>query len=200
MKEKTKTKFKLASHDSMTYLPPKKWYLYPFRFMARCQSKTLQQQYEDYGIRMFDIRISFDKNGKPEFRHGLIAYKGDVAEHFKYLNSKKRVAVRLILEEYMDDKSDIQEDNFIDYCSHLESTYKNIKFFGGIRKRDWKTIYNFKYNPSYDNKYSSNNTNDTTGTILDDWFPWIYAKFNNKKNIEKGTDKPWLFIDFVNIR
>lgn len=197
---KTKSKFKLASHDSMTFLKPKKWYLYPFRFMARCQSKTLKEQYEDCGIRMFDIRLSFDSNGVPEFRHGLIAYKGNVEEYFKYLDSKKGVSVRLVLEEYHDDKDNIQEDYFIKYCTHLKDEYRNIKFFGGIRKRDWTVIYPFTYNPRYDDKYSSNNKNGTTGTILDDWFPWLYARFNNKKNIAKGTSKPWLFIDFVHIK
>lgn len=191
--------FKLGSHDSMTYLPPKKWYLYPFRFMARCQSKSIEEQYEKYGIRMFDLRVSFDKKNNPEFRHGVIAYKGDVEKVLSYLNTK-RAAVRLVLEEYYDDKDNRQEDLFKYYCAIWKAQYSNIKFFGGIRKRDWTVIYPFKYNPKYDDKYSSNNKNGTTGTILDDWFPWLYARFNNRKNIEEGTDKPWLFIDFVNIR
>ena len=166
-----KHKFKIGSHNSMTYLPPKKWYMYPFKFVAKCQSSTIEEQYEKYSIRMFDIRISFDKEtGKPEFRHGLISYKGNVDKVFEYLNSKGKVYVRLILEEYKEDKTRIQEE------------------------------YHFKYNPRYEDKYSSNNKNGTTGTIMDDWFPWLYARFNNKKNIKKGTDKPWLLIDFVNIR
>lgn len=196
-----KHKFKIGSHNSMTYLPPKKWYMYPFKFVAKCQSSTIEEQYEKYSIRMFDIRISFDKEtGKPEFRHGLISYKGNVDKVFEYLNSKGKVYVRLILEEYKEDKTRLQEDKFYLYCIKWEKKYPNIKFFGGIRKRDWKEIYHFKYNPRYEDKYSSNNKNGTTGTIMDDWFPWLYARFNNKKNIKKGTDKPWLLIDFVNIK
>jgi hypothetical protein len=35
---------------------------------------------------------------------------------------------------------------------------------------------------------------------LDDWFPWLYAKLNNRKILSKGTDKDILLIDFVNIK
>lgn len=193
-------KFKLGSHNSMTYLPPKKWYLYPFRFMARCQSKTIEEQYE-LGIRMFDIRIAFDKKGRPEFRHGLIAYKGEVEPIFKFLNERKDTHVRLLLEEYRDDKTSIQEVLFALACNVWKVQYPHIKFFGGRRKRDWSKIVDFDYEPEYDNKYSSCNTPDgKTGTVLDDLWPWLYAKLHNKKSIEKGTDKPWLLLDFVNIQ
>ena len=47
-----KHKFKIGSHNSMTYLPPKKWYMYPFKFVAKCQSSTIEEQYEKYSIRV----------------------------------------------------------------------------------------------------------------------------------------------------
>lgn len=193
------SKFKLGSHNTMTYLKPKKWWLYPFRFIARCQSKTIEEQY-NLGIRMFDIRVSFDKDKKPEFRHGLIAYKGEVEPIFDYLNKKGDTHVRLVLEEYRNDKSDVNEILFSLACDTWSKQYSKIKFFGGFRKRDGELIVDFKYKPKYDNRYSSCNINDSTGTIWDDWFPWLYARFNNKENIKKGTDKPWLLIDFVNIQ
>lgn len=190
---------KIASHDSMTYLPPKKWYMYPFRFIARCQNKSIEEQYEKYDIRMFDIRISFDKNGIPEFRHGLIAYKKNVKEVFEYLNSKyENIYIRLILESNKNNG----ESKFKSFCKICDEIYPNLIFFEGRLKKGWKLIYNFMNDvPSYDHKYASNNLNDTTGkTILDDLYPWIYAKLNNKKNIKNGTDKDYLFIDFVNIQ
>lgn len=189
---------KLASHNSMTYLPPKKWWLYPFRFIARCQSKSIQEQYERYNVRMFDLRISFNKL-IPEFRHGMMAYKGDVEEVLMYLNAMGDTYVRLIYETSgTDEKGSIL---FREYCKLWNKKYKGIKFFCGRRKSDWKELYHFKYNPTYENKYSSMNTKEgTTGTVLDDWFPLLYAKFNNRKNLERGTDKEFLMIDFVNIR
>lgn len=200
MKYQSVINMKLASHDSMTYLKPKKWYLYPFRFMARCQSKPIEEQYNKYGIRIFDLRISFDKNGIPEFRHGLIAYKGNVEEILNYLNSKADTSVRIILEEYRNDKTDLQENLFKLFIESWKIKYPNIKFFGGFRKRDWFPLVNFEYNPIYEDKYSSNNKNGTTGVIWDDLWPWIYAEFHNRKNIKNGTDKEFLMIDFVNIQ
>lgn len=184
---------KLASHDTMTYLPPKKWYLYPFRFMARCQSKSIYEQYEDYGIRFFDLRVAFTKDAEPEFRHGLIAYKANVDEVLNYLNEKGDVTARIIYEKGDNDFL------FTDYCKFIEREYPNIKFCEGRKKKGWNVLYDFKNEVSYEDKYSSNNYKGTTGTILDDWFPWIYARFNNKRNIKKGTDKEYLMIDFVHI-
>lgn len=189
---------KLASHNSLTYLPPKKWYLYPFRFIARCQSKSLEEQYK-LGIRFFDFRISFDRNFNVEIRHGSMAYKGDVETFLDFLNKKRNCYVRLVLERKLDEE-DIQL--FQHYCDTLVKKYPRVKFCGGIDKESWKVIYEFKYNPTYEDKYSSNNTLGTpcTGTYLDDWWPWIYAKCNNKRNIKEGTDKEFLMIDFVNIQ
>ena len=46
---------KLASHNTLSYLSPRKFYLKPFKFIARCQSKTIEEQYSNYDIRFFDF-------------------------------------------------------------------------------------------------------------------------------------------------
>lgn len=185
----------IGSHDTMTYLKPKKWYLYPFQFIARCQSKPIQEQYEKYGVRYFDLRVRFDKNGKTEFAHGLISYKGNVYDVLNYLNNQnEEIQVRLLLEITKEDEQ--QEAMFIDFCKWIEVYYDNLKFHNGRRKYDWKVVYKFKNEePSLDQKVSS-----MTWKIWDDWFPYLYAKIMNKKNIKKGTDKDCLLIDFVNIQ
>ena len=186
---------KLGTHNSMTYLKPKKWYLYPFRFMARCQSKTIQEQYEEYGIRFFDLRIKFDKNGNPEFAHGSISYKEDVDYILRYLNSRnEEVKVRFVLE--IKKPNELQENLFKLYCALCESLYSNIKFNNGRRKCDWQVVYDFENpEPEYDEKVSS-----TTWKIWDDWCPYIYARLMNKKNIKKGTDKEYMTLDFIQIQ
>ncbi len=185
---------KLGTHNSMSYLPPKKWYLYPFRFIARCQSKSIEEQYEKYGVRMFDLRITF-KNLVPEFRHGLIAYKGSVEDTIKYLNSlNDKIYVRLTLETSKEDT--IQEGLFTCLCSRWKTQYKNIKFFNGRRKFDWKQIYNFgTKEPKITQLISS-----MTWKKWDDWFPYLYARIMNKKNISNYKKKDWLLIDFINIK
>ena len=189
-----KMSWKLASHDTMTYLKPTQWYLYPFQFMAKCQSKTIEEQYDKYGIRYFDLRVKFDE-GNMVFAHGLITYKGNVWKVLEYLNSQEEeVWVRLLLEATKEDE--IQDKFFIAFCQNVEEKYKNIKFHNGRRKYDWKQIYKFKFDePSLDQKVSS-----MTWKIWDDWFPYLYARLMNKKNIAKGTDKDFLALDFVHIQ
>lgn len=173
---------KLASHNTMTYLKPKKWYMYPFRFIAKCQSKTVDKQYES-GARWFDLRISFDKRCDPEFRHGLITYKENVFKILEYLNSKDDVIVRILLEK--------DHPLYYRFCEAIESMYTNIIFCGGHRKSDWKLIYKFKNTPIYtiEENYSSMPSNPKWYGI----WPWLYSKLKKKKD----TDKDYLLIDFI---
>lgn len=188
----------LASHNTMSYLPPRRWWLYPFRFMARCQSKSIREQYEKYGIKCFDLRITFDRNGRAYFAHGNIVYKGNVHDTLAYLNSLNAgIKVRLILEvnSYSGD-IETKSEFFRRYCSWFENQYRNIAFFEGVRKFDWKPLYDFGYKPTYDQKISSM----TRPHLLDDWWPWLYAKRKNRENIQAGSKNRFLFIDFVNIQ
>lgn len=173
---------KLASHNTMSYLKPKKWYMYPFRFIGKCQSKTIEEQYES-GARWFDIRIAFDEKDNPEFRHGLIAYKGDFWKVFDYLNSKDDIIVRVLSEK--------EHKYFPTMCEYLERTYKNIKFCGGRSRSDWRAIYVFKNIPIYtlEENYSSMPSNPKWYGI----WPWLYAKLHKKKY----TDKDYLMLDFI---
>lgn len=191
------TKLKLGTHNTMSYLRPKNLLLWPFKFMAKCQRKSIKEQY-DLGARMFDMRISFTSNGRPEFRHGAIAYDCDVLQTFKYLNSLgKNIKVRMILENTKYSKrQEQQEKHFSVLCSYLKNTYPNLKFFCGRRKHDWKLIYDFgTKEPEIVQKISS-----MTWKIWDDWYPWIYARFMNKKNIAEADSKKWLLLDFIEIQ
>jgi hypothetical protein len=82
---------------------------------------------------------------------------------------------------------------FKEFCKYIEETYTEIKFWCGKNLVDWTTEYEFSNNPSCEEKYSS----VCPPKIIDDWIPVVYAKLNNKKILEKGTDKDILLIDFV---
>lgn len=187
---------KLGTHNSMTYLKPKKWYMYPFRFIAKCQKVDIKKQYE-LGARMFDIRIHYDKNGNPEFRHGFMAFKGDVEGVFKYLNNKKaKCYIRLVLEVIKEKGIKEQEAFFIRDCKRWESTYSKLNFFCGCRKLDWKKVYSFSTPEPKINQLVSS----TTWKKLDDWYPWLYAVLMNKKNLANYNSTDWLLIDFIEIK
>ena len=182
----------IGTHNSMTYLKPTRWWMYPFRFIARCQKASIQDQYEKYGIRLFDLRIQF-KDLNPSFAHGIMSYKGDVYRVIEYLNSRtERVYVRLILENCKDWDTEL----FRILCHKLEEENPNISFFGGYRKKDWKKLYDFKYpEPRLIQLISS-----MTGSKWDGWCPWLYAKLNNKKNIKTLQSDKWYLLDFINIQ
>ena len=193
---------KIGSHNSMSYAKSKKWYMNPFRFIARCQAVSIKTQYEKYGVRLFDMRIKFNKDGEAMFAHGAMEYNEPIQPIFEYLNTvPEPVDCRILLENNPDEC----EDFFIQWCQKARRTYKNIKFFGGRNKYTWKEVYKFAYQgPSFLDKYSSYNTEESgkpiTGTYLDDWFPFLYAWRHNRENIENGTNRDYLMIDFVNIR
>ena len=99
-----------------------------------------------------------------EIRHGRIAYDNSwmvLREMLKFLDKKGDCYVRVLCEEDSFAKKDPlavnKEHEFIYDCETYETRYKNIKFFGGNRKYDWKVLYEFKNKdiPTLVDKYSS---------------------------------------------
>lgn len=191
----------LASHNTFTYLKPYYWILRPFHFMAKCQSETVEKQFEE-GARVFDVRIHFDKRNSPFFAHGAMRFSGDVFNYLEILNNlsstcKKPVCIRLIKERSGKDKA------FIAFCTYVLLKYKHLKFFCGRDKKTWKVVYKFrKKELDIVQKHASWNNDlpnkEGTGYLLDDAAPFIYAKRNNKKWLEEYKDKDvYLMIDFI---
>ena len=90
----------IGTHNSLTYLTPKKWWQKLIKFTAKCQAVNYEEQYR-LGARVFDVRLWYDDNFKIEIRHGRIAYIGGFTvlyDMFDFLDSKKDCYVRLICE------------------------------------------------------------------------------------------------------
>jgi hypothetical protein len=206
--------FNLGSHNSLTYLKPKYWWMRLINFTAKCQKLNYSDQY-DRGVRLFDVRIWYTEKGELEIRHGRISYQFDISdltEFMDFLNVKKDCWLRIILEEDIiaskQTNKKINEERFINTCADLEKYWPNVKMFGGQRKYDWKQLYQFKYiQPNIVNLYSSTTSlfknNSKLLRFIDDWWPWLYARLRNKTNIDqfiRNTDNKgkWLLIDFIN--
>lgn len=189
----------IGTHNSMTYLKPKKWYLYPFRFIAKCQSLPIEDQYRR-GVRLFDIRISYDKDNNPEFRHGSMAFKGDIYKILNYLNNQKdSIKIRIILEEKKE--SFTKETLFIKDIVYFKERFKNLTFYEGRRKFDWRKIVDL---PDLE---VIQLVSSMQGNKIDDIWPWLYAKINNKKNLELYSedykyivDHTPILLDFIEIQ
>lgn len=203
----------IGTHNSLTYLTPKKWWQKLIRFTAKCQAVNYEEQYR-LGARVFDVRLWYDDDLKMEIRHGRIAYKIGYTIFFNmldFLEEKGDCYVRILCEEDSFAKNDPividKEKCFIEDCRYIESMYDNIKFFGGNRKYDWKVLYNFKNKdiPTLVDRYSSTTSLFKSDkkwlAVLDDLCPILYAKLKNKTLIKEHNDKDgYLFIDFINIK
>ena len=173
----------------MTYLQPQKWYGWFMIPFARCQRKTIEQQWND-GARCFDLRIRFTKQGEPYFAHGLyecthkVKFIDVLTQLDKLiLRDGQRAFVRLILED--PDKQNHNVVYFKAFCQAWEThqafhtVNKWIYFFGGNRKGDWAQIVEFDYKP---------NLTQYVGSMMEDarWYekimPFAYAWRRNKKN------------------
>lgn len=165
----------------------------PFKWMAQCQSKPLEEQYR-LGAKIFDIRISYNKQNIPEFKHGMMTFKGDVYEYLHYLNSLKDIYVRITLETSKEDSR--QEKLFIDECNSLESRFPNITFFNATRKFDWKRLYKFKV----EDLSLTQLVGSMSGRKIDGLWPKLYAILHNKQNLEVNKDKSFVLIDFIEIQ
>lgn len=193
----------LGSHNSLSYLKPKYWWFYPFRFMAKCQNLNIKEQY-NLGVRVFDIRLNITNKGKIIISHGLMRFKITDSEFYsilKFLNTCSEsdiIWVRIINEKNKN------KNEFISFCDHLKQICPNIKFYGGINKKDWKELFNFGYGePKVVDKYASWNNDypsSGSGCILDDLYPLIYAKRNNQKWKKEFYNKDiYLIQDFIEL-
>ena len=197
---------KIGSHDSLSYLKPRIWWMRPFHFVARCQSKTYQEQYEA-GARYFDVRLrtTIDPNAEPTIAHGIMPFRakaGFLNEMFGWLDGRSTsdnpIYIRLLYEMPMKDKTkeaEKKEQVFVSLCQKYMEAYPNLRFCGGQRKYDWKLLVSLPPHPCSKDLYSS-----MTWKEWDDWCPWFYAHFMNKKNWEKYKDvQPNCFalMDFI---
>lgn len=189
----------LASHNSWSYLRPKKWWMRLLRFTARCQRYDIGTQFIMYDVRGFDLRVRFDSSATPIFTHGIIEYEyslDDMLEELQRLNIPGTY-IRVIL-EVRNKKSytSFQVECFKEFCAYLIARFPFIKFWGGSNLYNHNVDFEFECKPTCEEKYAS----VCKPRLIDDWWPWLFAWHNNHAIRQEGTDKGILMIDFVNIK
>lgn len=196
----------IGSHNSWSYARPRKWYI-P-RFVVRCQSVSIQEQYK-IGARWFDLRLRLDAQGMWQVAHGACIFNVRYWDDLCWLNKQGDVYVRVLLEYNFKPKDEAKLiARFREVCELMEKCFGGIRFTGGCAKWSWEKIYDFKcYDPPFVDKYSSTTSlfkcKSKLLAVLDDWFPWLYAKLYNKKNYREhkaGKKEEYLLMDFVNMR
>ena len=192
-----------ASHNTFSYCSPKQWYLKPFAFIAKCQSKALYQQVHE-GIKVFDLRLRIDKDGELVIAHNTFIYvKGfdKIMYILDWLNaeskySDKQIYVR-VLHEVRNNRQALYSSS-IDFnllCDRLTKDFPNLRFFGGQRTMDWRQDYVFPSKNCIE--YIERHASVRWPKWLH-WWPWLYAKLYNKANERMyESNDIVVFTDFV---
>lgn len=187
----------LGSHNSWSYLRPRKWWQRALAFTAKCQRKDIEEQYA-LGVRCFDLRIRF-LHGIPHVVHNNFDY-GMFIEHahwMRWLNNRGDVAVRVVHDvRKAKDYTDDSVERFRRLCKVLKDDYRNIRFWCGRNLYNYGVDYGFAYHPACTEMYAS----VCSPHLVDDWLPWLYA-YRNNAWIRRDEYKPdeILLIDFVDI-
>ena len=81
---------KLASHNSLSFVKPKKWWEKLINFTSKCQLYDIETQYLK-GVRLFDIRVRRDDSSYGAYSaksgHGLITYDKCIIDVLYVLDS-----------------------------------------------------------------------------------------------------------------
>ena len=190
----------IGSHNSWSYLRPKKWWMRLIAFTARCQRVDIKKQYE-LGVRCFDLRFRFKRHMDMEIAHGPVVY--DLTGFFAgqdlyFLDQKGDCYVRVIHEVRTEEQyTKTAVELFQAECEGIERRFKNIQFWCGRNLYNWERDYTFKGDEP--------TCQETYGSVvpgkkwLYGWWPWLYARTHNRKIRERGTDKDILLIDYVDI-
>ena len=195
----------LGSHNSLTSLPCRKWWMYLINWAAKCQSKTLNTQFHD-GAKYFDFRVRF-KDGKPVIAHGLIEYKGNIDYMVANLNHLAEYFRETIYLRFVLEYNKIPED----FASQMASLVDLVRYYRGKYPNITYTYIMSKWNEQKVATYYSKDTDTPTlihkySSVLKEkrflWVPYWYAKLHNKTFLHKYTkevssDSDVLMLDFV---
>lgn len=191
----------IGSHNSWSFLRPKKWWMRLFRWSARCQDVDIREQYSLYNVNCFDLRAKFDKNGNLQVSHNKCIYditEKEFREDLSFLNEQGECYVRVLLD--VRTKKDYTPDaiyKFVCFCKEIEKHYPYIKFWCGRNLYNWNVDYAFAgIEPTCCEKYGS----VTKPKWWNGLYPRKYAKKYNKEILANGTTKDILLIDFVNLK
>ena len=193
----------LGSHNSLTYLPCRKWWMYLINWAAKCQSKTLSEQFHD-DVKYFDIRVRFNKDKKPVIAHGLVEYKGELSQYINLLNNlakhfDEKIYVRFVLEFNKEPKDWFEQSVMLNtLICEFRTKFPYLIYDYSMRKWDERDIRRYNTDTIYlTHKYSS-----CIGWKRFLWIPWVYAKLYNKKNMKENeilinSENAALMLDFI---
>ena len=188
----------IGSHNSWSYHRARRWWLRPLAWMAKCQRVPIATQYDVFGVRCFDLRVRFSRDGHLRVAHGLCEY--DITDNrlfddLNYLNAKGDCLVR-VLHEVRTKRAHTEERvrKFRRLMSAMEGRYVAIRFWCGRNLATWEVDYQFyEPDPSCAERY---------GSVCQrwmGWWPWLWAWRHNAEAKARKYAEQVLLVDYVDI-
>lgn len=188
----------IGTHNSLSYMPVYQWWLKPFFWVARCQSKDLLEQY-NAGTRWFDFRCKRGVNGRYWAGHGLITYNVHVDAMLEVLSERCKYASDLVFVRLMlEDNSNKYE--FITVIDRYKKAYPSLRFVDARIKTDFSiAVPGVSVNESHEYQLFQDYSATTfLQKIIGFKFPWPWY-WAQKKQVTEEMKKDNIFhiLDFV---
>ena len=189
----------IGSNNSLTYLRPSNGWFKVLNRLGKCQNIDYADQYAFWGVRLFDFRLSADKNNHIVAKNGDFVYPlYSFYEILDYFNKRADAIVYITLDSYGDKSI---ERKFIEICNIIDTIYEDAMLCGGYRRFDNEKLYHFSW--------EHNNGMPTMiqpsewswkYRFVTKWFPMFIGKLN-RKYIEQFKDQHgYLMLNYVNKR
>lgn len=186
-----------ATHNSATGERPANLWAKLFPFVAKCQTKTIRQQ-DIEGVRLFDIRVRYDRQGRLVCCHGLAVYdktlKDVVIDLCHNIDLYERPDVWLMV-TYEGELDDDRHEDFIADVSDCVKGYEGIHL-GHISVKEpvWDIISPNPKQPSYVSNYTK-----IVGLRCLLPFPrlWWWLRQRHKPNETNESNEALSMEDFV---
>lgn len=179
-----------GSHNSLTYLKPKTFFMKLFGFKYMCQTKSLEKQIKE-GIHAFDINVRFDDN------HNVVVTNGKWESEDSYTCDDFISKILDTIKIHRIDDEDIlininldtikesyfQEMDFIKFINmFIDKTDKHVYIIGGKRVFDDEQVITRLRNPK--TIVTPVASVDKRTRFYEKWFPKLFAYRMNKKNMQ----------------
>lgn len=140
-----------GSHNSATGERPANWWARLFPMVAKCQSKTLEEQCEA-GVTLFDIRVRWHDEHL-FVHHGLARYDLTLEEVFNLLD-RKAPSLSVVMVTYEGECPEERDEEFIRLVEDQFAHCYNIRL-GDISVKCplWRIVKVSDYQPQYEQNY-----------------------------------------------
>ena len=142
----------LGSHNSATFMNPRKWWMKPFSWMAKCQNNNICDQFR-LGATVFDFRIRLKGYINPDnlinnvrIVHGLVEYGNTytfqcILSTLNSFSKEKQIYVIIVYDKQYGGKK--YYDFYENLIKELVQKYPSIDFQFVDDKSTWNIIKDF---------------------------------------------------------